>query len=69
MEQKEIHNKKVRKINTNLEKYFSHPLDLRPVHNHCGARTLIMSTVGMTLGRQLLLCRSLLNWRGPKPGT
>lgn len=45
MEQKEIHNIKIRKINTNFEEYFYHPLDPRPVNNQCGAHTLITDTV------------------------
>lgn len=45
MGQKEIRNIKIRKINTNFEEYFYHPLDLRPVNNQCGVHILIMGTV------------------------
>lgn len=64
--QKEIHNMKIRKINTNLEEYFCHPLDLRPVNNQCGVCTLIMGTAGMTIARQLLLRSIPLEPEGTK---
>lgn len=54
MGQEEIHNMKIRKINTNLDKYFYHSLDLRPVNKQFGVCTLIRGTVGLTIARQSL---------------
>lgn len=68
MGQKEIHNMKIRKINTKLNEYFYHSLDLRPVNKQCGVCTLITGTVGMTIARQSLLHSIPLEPEGTKIG-